>query len=1170
MARKKVAKRVRFEDILGTHSNADDCEGLLAFLQSLLPSQLQTWLASALGSTVVASIAPQAAVVWAALILLAKFKERAAAQQEQAQQEQTLGEFLQELRALKDEDEITRLFMAGDAGRTAILIRRAEAGELDWKALEPQKNSPSAPAVELYKALKREQEARPEEFARLTERIDALPERFRRILSDELQEALQKIKDAYKSEGRILTFQDFRELPILTSNTIFGREAKRCELQDAILDLAKEPFLERRNCVLVEGPGGIGKSHLIASAVFELSQHPEFATLFPNGLFYHEFRPIIKADEEHFEERAIREIPLDSPGVALAEALFKAYFRPTEKSVWYDEEAKAFSPAFWQEVDRPGRLVILDSAEVFENLATIVGRLSRTTLVFGVRPPDRKRPQNFPHARIDLEKLGLDDAVAILQDRSGLDDEHLTLLRELAEKVNGYPLALATLGNTIGQSELPALTLKRLHERAQHYDFSQLGAPGEESRLYNLFDIQADYYPTDCKALLPLFAFAPFIRMPAAVLVASCFTDDKQPLLDAIPDVEAAFTALAKMARLGIVESESDYTLPERPETYYTICHGLFYGWLQSKYLQGNSPPGTLLDRFVDRECTYIEEAIVQNAHGWIDPQDLTERALKVNNICNRFTSAQASYTQWVLAVAYKSARKRAEALQAYKKHLELVTHIETATNIAITYDHIGVIHYEEQQWANSLKAFKKAIQLKRSSKNYKLLCGTYHNIGMVYAEQHRCRRALIAYKLALKYSPEDRMGTIYNSIGNLYSDQEKWPKALESYQKSLNYRQCKNTGTAYHNIGLVHEKQHHWKEAIQAYRSSVEFNERTGMLHLLGLTYYRMGAVFENEEQWPEAVQAYQNAIKAYKRVGDIEKTCSIYAEIGLALYKQGQWPQALQAYQNQLTIVSSDKNSEYKQGQIYQKIGIIYEQQHLWNEAIRAYQYVVKSNQLAGRLHDLGETYYQIGRVHQEQHQWPEALQAFQQALEADQRAGRLRELGETYYQIGRVHRQQHQWPEALQAYQRALEADQRAGRLRELGETYYQIGRVHQEQRQWPEALQAYQQALEAHQRAGRLRELGDTLAQLTVLFAQKANDPSAREDGDAQSAAGCALKAFENFSEHQPHVLGFWISYAYWVAKQFLPDKSGKLGELWELLENIFEQNPGLKEQLDTME
>ena len=161
--------------------------------------------------------------------------------------------------------------------------------------------------------------------------------------------------------------------------------------------------------------------------------------------------------------------------------------------------------------------------------------------------------------------------------------------------------------------------------------------------------------------------------------------------------------------------------------------------------------------------------------------------------------------------------------------------------------------------------------------------------------------------------------------------------------------------------------------------------------------------------------------------------------------------------------------------------------------------------------------------------------------------------------------MYEEQRQWPEALAAYQKALVWKEQSGQQHELGSTHHQIGMVYQKQRQWAEALAAYQKALEWNEQSGQQHELGSTFAQLMLAYETMAEAATEPEDLWNLSAR-CALMAFQNFAGHAPHILPQWIHHAYRIARK-LPSREQAMGDLWELLDGIFAQNAGLREQLD---
>lgn len=406
--------------------------------------------------------------------------------------------------------------------------------------------------------------------------------------------------------------------------------------------------------------------------------------------------------------------------------------------------------------------------------------------------------------------------------------------------------------------------------------------------------------------------------------------------------------------------------------------------------------------------------------------------------------------------------------------------------------------------------------------------------------------------------------------VGRTLVENRLYFKALETYQQILSLIDGKQTlsrhqGMRHNRIGQIHLEQRQWPEAVAAYEKALEWAKKTGEKDELAITFSHLGIVYQKQRHWAEALAANLKAVELFKGSGKAHQLGSTYHQIGRLHEDQRQWPEALVAYRESLKW--NKKSGRMQElGGTYHQIGYVYQMQELWTKSLMAYSTALEWMNKTGRTHEIGGTYHHLGMVHEEQRHWPKALAAYDEALNWMGNSHQEHQLGGTYHHIGRVYQKQRQWTEAQAAYFEALMWKNETGQTHELGSTYHQIGRLHEDQRQWPEALTAYEQALEWHEKTEQPHELGITYAQLMLLFAAKAMDAANAVPEAWESAAEYGVVAFENFQDYMLHMLGQWLCDAYSVAQKF-PDREGVKGQLWMLLEEAFEINPKLREQLD---
>jgi tetratricopeptide (TPR) repeat protein len=334
----------------------------------------------------------------------------------------------------------------------------------------------------------------------------------------------------------------------------------------------------------------------------------------------------------------------------------------------------------------------------------------------------------------------------------------------------------------------------------------------------------------------------------------------------------------------------------------------------------------------------------------------------------------------------------------------------------------------------------------------------------------------------------------------------------------------------------------------------------------LLGHILYLYGLYLASVRRFDEALKAYTEALLRMEEAGQKYLLGTTWHQIGWLHLEKRAYGEAVKASEEALRL-HEENGQKHLLGATWHQIGRSHEEQGEFGEALKAYHEALRLNEETGQKQRLGGIWHQIGILYQRKRDFDEALKACKEALRLNEETGQKHLLGGTWHQIGMAYQGKHDAAEALKAYNEALRWNRETGQIHQLGNTWHQIGTLHQEKREFDEALKAYNEALRLYQEAGQKFRYGPTFALLMLLYADKHADPKKAADDDGQKAAAFALLSFQHVNAFMPGMRGEWLRDAYRSANRFLPDRSGQLGKLWELLETIFKNSPGLREQLD---
>ena len=279
----------------------------------------------------------------------------------------------------------------------------------------------------------------------------------------------------------------------------------------------------------------------------------------------------------------------------------------------------------------------------------------------------------------------------------------------------------------------------------------------------------------------------------------------------------------------------------------------------------------------------------------------------------------------------------------------------------------------------------------------------SYNNIGRIYYEQCLYTQALEYYQKALEIWKElfgerhSDVATSYNNIGVVYYDQGSYTQALEYHQKALEIRKevlgerHPDVATSYNNIGVVYDELGSYAQALEYYQKALEIRREVfGERHPdVATSYNNIGAVYYYQGSYTQALEYSQKALMIWKEVvGEKHPdVATCYNNIGFVYYNQGLYNQALEYYQKALDIrkeILGEKHPDVAQS--YNNIGLLYNNQGLYNQALEYYQKALEIwKDVFGERHiDVATSYKNIGAVYKKQGLYTKAQEFYQKALE------------------------------------------------------------------------------------------------------------------------------------------------------------------------------------------
>ncbi|KIX02501.1 uncharacterized protein Z518_08442 [Rhinocladiella mackenziei CBS 650.93] len=562
--------------------------------------------------------------------------------------------------------------------------------------------------------------------------------------------------------------------------------------------------------------------------------------------------------------------------------------------------------------------------------------------------------------QLKLGKLeNIHTSVAILSQRSGRDLSRDSDALDLARRLDGLPLALATAGTYLGRADISC------NEYIEFYNSAWMDLVGMEELLeyeartmsstWTLSLDQVRRQDRDASELLTFLAYLGNRDIWYELIQAGA--NDDVPWMRRVTKTKIHFQrAMSKLHDYNLVDVAAGSYLvhpclhdwlveglntPPKPELFLTALACVTCSvddesgprfWVTSRRLlehaeQLESPRfHTLWQRMASEKRVIDAAHIIAGVHRQWDRHDKAEqmyiRALAGGEKALGPDHTLTLSTVHNLGALYRDRGKLEvaepmciRALEGYEKSLgcDHTSTLSTIHNLGNLYRDQGKLEAAEQMYMRALAGREKALGLDHPS-----TLSTVHNLGALYRDQGKLEVAEQMYMRALAggekvLGPDHTLtlSTVHN-LGVLYRDQGKLEvaepmciRALEGYEKSLG-RDHTSTLGAVHNLGLLYADLEKLEAAEQMYMRALEGYEKSlGRDHTLTLsTIHNLALLYTDQGKLEAAEQMYMRALAGREKVLGPEHslTLSTVHCLGALFTDQGKLEAAEQMYMRAL----------------------------------------------------------------------------------------------------------------------------------------------------------------------------------------------------------------------------------------------------------------------------
>ncbi|HAS45194.1 MAG TPA: hypothetical protein DCS93_32220 [Microscillaceae bacterium] len=335
----------------------------------------------------------------------------------------------------------------------------------------------------------------------------------------------------------------------------------------------------------------------------------------------------------------------------------------------------------------------------------------------------------------------------------------------------------------------------------------------------------------------------------------------------------------------------------------------------------------------------------------------------KSNQVLEEVMRIQKDYASF-----YQKKRDR-RALQYAMRALEISESLKDYNEKATLNSLLASYHKSNGNYVKALDYFLKELKVRETFLvDSFYLAINYNKIGVLLYEQQNYEKAVTYYKKHLKVSQKlkaERLQALsHNNIALAYQHLRRYAEAKENYQKSILLAQkAKNRvilGWAYNGMGIINQDQKHYQKAKEWFDKAIAIRTKP---RLLAQSYYSLGKNHQLQEQHLKAKQYYLKAADLVQQTADLALKRDIQGGLSVCYESLGETTKALASHQLFKQLADSLLNRENAKGITQLEATYRFQKEKDSLQFVEARKQEVLKNEIATRKANQRTTYIGLG---------------------------------------------------------------------------------------------------------------------------------------------------------------------------------------------------------------
>lgn len=439
-----------------------------------------------------------------------------------------------------------------------------------------------------------------------------------------------------------------------------------------------------------------------------------------------------------------------------------------------------------------------------------------------------------------------------------------------------------------------------------------------------------------------------------------------------------------------------------------------------------------------------------------------------------------------LLALGKVEVRKRSpdNAVAYFKESLQISKELNEDAQVAAALFEIGTVLESKGKGTEALECYKETLRLAVTPESVTTRARTFNKIGGLLADQENfegamkaCEKALVLFNEG-KGAPVVEIGEAYQIMAGVHEANGDYDAALEFFQKAHTVlverlgQTDLSVARVLNNLSINHARRGDFPRAFELCSEALEIRrEKLGSAHLDTCdTLYNVANIMDEWGKIDDAMKYYTEALESYRGTlgpEDIE-VANCFQYIGTLHVKKEEDEQAMRAFAESLRIFQLHGEESTGMATILFNLGVLYNRQADHEKALEVLGHCLRLQKAANSdTSDLANTCDQIAVAYAGKKFRTESKIFFQKSLAMLMDAGKQDtiETANVLVHFGAALSDEDEFDEALKRLHDALQIFQRdiGENSEEVAATLTQIGIIHNKRVDYEEALRLLTSAL-----------------------------------------------------------------------------------------------------------